>query len=93
VQTPLRQSVDVTHAFVWAHFWHVVPPQSMSVSLAFFTPSLQEAAMQMFVMHTLLWQSLPAPQVLPAPHLVQTNPPQSISLSLPSLVALLQFAV
>jgi hypothetical protein len=44
VQTPLAQSVAVAQRLPSAHFAHVGPPQSTSVSLPFWTPSLQVGA-------------------------------------------------
>ena len=40
VQTSLLQSLTALHAFPVGHFWQVAPPQSMSVSSWFFTPSV-----------------------------------------------------
>ncbi len=39
LQKPLIQSDDWSHVFVSAHFGHLIPPQSISVSSWFLTPS------------------------------------------------------
>jgi P2-related tail formation protein len=64
-----------------------VPPQSAAVSVPFLTPSLQVAARQSWVVveQTPLWQSPAALQILLVPHLGQSGPPQSMSVSLPFL--------
>src|SRR6187401_3581264 len=48
LQTPVRQSAPTLQAFSASHFVQS-PPQSTSVSFAFFVPSLQLAAMHSFV--------------------------------------------
>jgi hypothetical protein len=68
-----------------------VPPQSTSVSLPFFTVSLQLGAWQMPPEQTLLWQSELAVQVLlVAQRLHVVAPPQSMSLSAPFFTMSLQ---
>jgi hypothetical protein len=44
VQTPLSQSLPVVQPLPSAHFGHVGPPQSMSVSVPFFVPSVHVGA-------------------------------------------------
>ena len=64
-----------------AHLAAQEPPQSVSVSLPFFTVSLQLGAWQV-TLQTLLEQSLGAVQVLPVPQRAHdVAPPQSMSLS------------
>jgi hypothetical protein len=84
-QTPLWQSVPPVHCLPTAHLPQEAPPQSMSVSVPFFTPSRQVAAWHLSGLpeHTELWQSVLAMHVLPATHLPQLAPPQSVSVSLP----------
>jgi hypothetical protein len=41
VHTPLAQSVAARHALVAGHGEHDPPPQSVSVSVPFFAPSVQ----------------------------------------------------
>jgi hypothetical protein len=57
------------------------PPQSMSLSLPFFTPSAQLGAWHRPAVQSRLAQSPFPPQVLPGAHAVQRDPPQSTSLS------------
>jgi hypothetical protein len=57
-----------------------VPPQSWSVSVPFWTPSVQVGAEQV-TLQTPPKQSVGAPHFLPVPHLPQLGPPQSMSLS------------
>src|SRR5687767_8294849 len=64
------------------------PPQSVSVSEPFFSPSLHEAPHTLFV-HTPLTQSEPIPQARPLAHLPHA-PPQSTSLSVPFLTMSMQ---
>jgi hypothetical protein len=61
----------------------VVPPQSTSVSLPFFTPSVQLAAEQVFKVgsQTLSTQSDPTRHVSPSAHGEHVAPPQSTSVS------------
>jgi len=46
VQTPLAQSLGLTHMSAGAHFLVQVAPQSTVGSLPFFTPSVQVGAWQ-----------------------------------------------
>jgi hypothetical protein len=57
-QRPVVQSVPTTQALPWEHWGHVGPPQSTSVSLPFFTPSVQVGAMQWQLLQTPDAQSL-----------------------------------
>jgi hypothetical protein len=68
----------------------VLPPQSVSVSVPFFTMSTQDAATQIFtLLHTMEAQSSGARQARPVPQPGQL-PPQSTSVSSPSLVLFTQ---
>jgi hypothetical protein len=87
-QTPSTQSVATAHFFVSAHFGHVPPPQSTSVSAPFMVPSVHEgaAAAHVFVpgSQTVLVQSEPVVQALELAHFGHVAPPQSTSVSAPS---------
>ncbi len=82
LHTPLAQSAALPQAFVSAHFGHPVPPQSISVSVPFLTPS---AGVQLDGWHVLLAeqtplaQSDPMPQIFPSVQRAQKGPPQSVS--------------
>jgi len=81
------------------------PPQSLSVSVPFFTPSEHVGAAQTLFVQTPLVQSGPSAQPFPTSHLVAHEPPQSTSVSVPffapsvhegasqTCVAMLQFFV
>jgi hypothetical protein len=78
VQTPLAQSVAMRHALVRAHGGHEEPPQSTSVSVPSFMPSLHEGDTHWLPVQT----SLPVqsavllhPTQVPLPS--QTLPPSS----------------
>jgi hypothetical protein len=86
-QEPLLQSEPAPQIQPLEHLTQAAPPQSMSLSVPFFTTSPQGAlgTMQMPFWHwakpPMITQS-PAPvQVLPTAHLGQAAPPQSTSLS------------
>jgi len=81
--------LPTTHFLVGAQ----IPPQSTSVSFWFLVLSLQVAAWQMLVVHTLLVQSVPAEQPLPVPHPLHMLPPQSVSVSTPFFTVSLQVGV
>jgi hypothetical protein len=83
MHTPLWQSAATPQTLPAAHLTQV-PPQSMSVSVPFFTRSLHAGAWHVRgdPLHTPLWQSAATAHVLPAPHLPQL-PPQSMSVSVP----------
>ena len=53
------------HAFPLAHAAQLAPPQSVSVSVPFLTPSLQLELEHRLAVHTPLTQSEPIPQILP----------------------------
>jgi len=91
-QLLLKQSPWTTQVVFAAHFGHEEPPQSTPLSLAFFMPSEQVAAAQLFVVALVtllvtvvqctLMQSASTLQLLPAPHGPQ-GPPQSTPVSAP----------
>ena len=54
-----------------------VPPQSMSTSVSFLTPSVQVAIWHMFAMQTALAQSVGQLHVDIGPHFIGHEPPQS----------------
>jgi hypothetical protein len=83
VHTPLWQSEPATQMPLVGHFGHAPPPQSTSVSVPFFTVSVQLDDWQMLPTHTPLWQSVPPLHTLPATHFGQPAPPQSTSVSVP----------
>jgi hypothetical protein len=58
-----------------------LPPQSTSLSLPSFTPSVQLAALQTLAEQSALAQSLIAAHALPTAHFGQDGPPQSTSVS------------
>lgn len=82
-QIELTQSSGIEQRLVSAQRAVQEPPQSMSVSLAFFTPSVQEGAAQRPPEHTPLPQSEPSRQTLDSAHRLGHAPPQSTSLSVP----------
>jgi hypothetical protein len=93
VHTPLAQSAASVHDCPAPHVAQVVPPQSMSVSAAFFTPSVHVATWHVLVVvpvQTPVTQSDPAEQPLVVAHLAQVPPPQSVSVSAPFLTPSLQ---
>jgi hypothetical protein len=59
------------------------PPQSTSVSVPFFTPSVQAGNAQIEFLHTPLEQSEPIAQPAPSTHTAHVPPPQSTSVSSP----------
>ena len=82
-QTPLLQSAALAQFLVLGHPGQVPPPQSMSVSSPFFTPSVQAGAAQIPLWQTPLSQSPALAQLLPFAHTGQVPPPQSTSVSAP----------
>src|SRR4051794_35894813 len=79
----LEQSLATLQVLCGSHFGQL-PPQSTSVSLPFFAPSLHcELTQVPSEPQTPETQSLALPQSLPLPHLLHSVPPQSLSLSLP----------
>jgi hypothetical protein len=97
-QSPLAQSADAPHVLPTPHVLlcpsHVLPPQSVSVSVPFFTPSVHVAAWHVRgdPVHTLSAQSPATVHDLPVPHLGHVAPPQSMSVSSASLTVSLQCA-
>src|SRR5204863_357497 len=93
-QTPLVQSPATPQALPLPHFLAGAqePPQSTSVSVPFFTMSLQEGAGQTPPEQTPLWQSPATPQALPLPHFLAgpQEPPPSTSVSVPFFTVSLQ---
>jgi hypothetical protein len=67
------------------HALHTAPPQSMPVSLPFFTPSVQVGGAQMPLVHTREVQSAAIAHCFPGAQAGQTEPPQSTSVSVPFL--------
>ncbi len=84
MHTPETQSPAETHAFPFAQGAHDVPPQSVSVSAPFFTPSEQPGAEHSSPAHTADAQSVPVMHESPWLHGGQL-PPQSKSVSSPFL--------
>src|SRR5262249_43534641 len=89
---PSKQGVPAKPppARVQAHLTQLGPPQSMSVSPSFWTPSVQVAAWHTPPVQIVLSQSEPARHDLPAVHAVQVGPPQSTSVSLAFLTPSVQ---
>src|SRR3569623_794995 len=89
--TPPVHSAATPHFFPLAHFGQL-PPQFRSVSVTFWTASVHDGAAHVLVvvpLHTPDWQSPATPSVrhfLPLPHLPHIAPPQSTSVSLPSVM-------
>src|SRR5690348_10465798 len=87
VHFPPAQSVGFKHVLPSAHFPHVPPPQSTSVSAPFFILSLQvAAAVQTLPAHVALEQSAATRHALPSWHGGHIPPPQSTSVSAPSFI-------
>jgi len=87
VHTKLAQSLATEQVLLVPQSAQLPPPQSMSVSLPFLTPSGQPTAPQTCVAagQILDAQSLATRHALPVAHLVTQDPPQSTSVSLPFL--------
>src|SRR5207244_141960 len=81
-QTPLAQS---EFAEQWRALSHEgqVPPQSTSVSLPFFEPSVQEPIWHTPPVHTALEHSAPEWRCQPSAHDGHAGPPQSTPVSAP----------
>jgi hypothetical protein len=93
VQTELLQSTAPVQALPGAHAGHTPPPQSMSDSPWFLTPSLQFAAAHTPALaQKLLVQSVATAQSFVFAHLGQVPPPQSLSVSAPFLTPSVQDA-
>ncbi len=87
------QSVFTSQPFVGPHFAHAPPPpQSLSVSFPFLTPSTHVAAWQSIPLHTPSTQSAATAHVSPVAHVDPQAPPQSMSVSEPFFTPSLQLA-
>jgi hypothetical protein len=90
LQTLLVQSAGALHPLPGTQAVQA-PPQSTSVSVPFFAPSLHFASAQTkLALQKPVWQSVPAPQLIPVAHLVHCAPPQSRALSVPFLTPSVQ---
>ncbi len=88
---PDTQSTAPPHLAPSTHFLHKGPPQSTSLSAAFFLPSAHVAAAEQTPLtHELSAQSLSSWQVLPTAQGKHAAPPQSTSVSKSSFLPLLQ---
>src|SRR4051794_17518007 len=87
VHTPLWQSVPPVQPLLVGHLGQDPPPQSVSVSVPFLTPSPQVGVWQTLPVHTPLAQSLSPEHAFPLPHFFAGahDPPQSVSVSVPFL--------
>jgi hypothetical protein len=89
VHGPFEQSPSAAQTFPGGHVLPQLPPQSTSVSPAFFTPSEQVADLHVFALRnpppeqTPLAQSPLPPHFFVSPHLPHVPPPQSTSVSAP----------
>jgi hypothetical protein len=81
--TPLWQSPPTPQVLPLAHFVEQPPPQSTSVSVPFFTLSVQSGAWHTLLVHTPDWQSAATTHAFVAAHFVEQLPPQSTSVSVP----------
>jgi len=70
-----------------------VPPQSTSLSVPFFTLSVQTGAAHLVAVQTPLMQSPAPPQEALVLHFVAQVPPQSLSVSLPFFTPSMQLGV
>jgi hypothetical protein len=75
------------------HPGHDPPPQSVSVSVAFWTPSEQLGAAHVSAEQTRLEQSAATLQPCPVPHAPHVVPPQSMPVSAPVLTLSEQLGV
>src|SRR4051812_48523045 len=91
VQFALSQSLPVSQPCPTEHGGQL-PPQFTSVSSPLRARSVHEAAWQIALVQIALAQSLPRWQLLPASHARQARPPQSMSVSSPSVCSLPQVA-
>ena len=83
----LTQSLPALQFLPSSHFGALVgavPPQSTSLSVPFWSPSVALGGEHSPAMQLLFSQSVATPQVLPSMHRGATEPPQSTSLSSPS---------
>ena len=79
------QSASARQPFWYAHVLPVVPPQSTSVSVPFFTLSVLVGTWQAAPVQTPLLQSSATRHALRSAHGGLPTPPQSTSVSVPSL--------
>jgi hypothetical protein len=96
LQTDVVQSEASAQPCPEPHAAQVPPPQSVSVSLPFLTPSAQVGAWHVLVVvpvHTPLAQSLPTRQTLADAQVGQVPPPQSTSVSAPFFTTSAQVGV
>jgi hypothetical protein len=92
VQTPDWQSEAAAHFFPVPHFGHAGPPQSVSVSPSFLTPSWHVGVAHVPpALQKPLAQSAPTEQCLPSAHGAHA-PPQSMSVSVPFMTPSTQLA-
>jgi hypothetical protein len=87
---PVTQSSFPAQALPGSHLAGQLPPQSMSVSVPFFVPSLQGEGWHVPPSQTPLTQSAPVVHPLSSSHGVQSAPPQSMSVSTPFLIPSIQ---
>src|ERR1041385_9176219 len=80
MQLPVEQSALAVHFCPGGHLFPHALPQSMSLSMPFFTPSLQLCCMHTLDVQTRSTHSLAVEHPLPATHGEQ-RPPQSVSVS------------
>jgi hypothetical protein len=92
LQIPLVQSEALVQCLPEPQVGQLPPPQSMSVSVPFWTPSVQLAALQLPPWHTWVVQSEPKTQLWPTAQLGQLPPPQSTSVSVPFFTPSVQLA-
>jgi hypothetical protein len=91
-QGPFAQSVFTLQTKPGAHFVHVPPPQSVSVSAPFLVLSLHAAGLHvraaplLCALQTPLWQSRAMRQAELSGHALQSGPPQSTAVSLASFL-------
>jgi len=75
--------VDKEQTLPSTHAEHDPPPQSVSVSKPFLTPSVQIGDLHRPAKHTRELQSDELAQAFPSAHFPQVPPPQSTSVSAP----------
>src|SRR6266487_303186 len=87
VHTRLAQSAAALHFLASAHGLHpeAGPPQSLSDSVPFSTPSMHVGFWQMLVVHTPLEQSAASLHAFIGAQATHAPPPQSTSVSVPFL--------
>src|SRR5260221_185474 len=94
VQTRLAQSAAAPHFLPSTHVAHpeAGPPQSLSDSVPFNTPSAHVGSWQTKFVHTVLAQSAGTLHTFIAAQSAHVPPPQSVSVSVPFLIKSLQVA-